>query len=77
MSRKLLDATFFSHWPVFLFSVKAVQEMLFSNLPPPVMKKKKILNGSSFISIFIFCKMLNFNIFIRSNVNGNLTDDKN
>ena len=41
------------------------------------MKKKKILTGSSFISIFIFCEKLNFNIFIRSNINGNLTDDKN
>ena len=26
---------FFSHWPVFLFTVKAVQDIFFSNLPPP------------------------------------------
>ena len=26
---------FFSHWPMFLFTVKAVQDFFFSNLPPP------------------------------------------
>ena len=32
---------FFSHWPVFLFTVKAVQEHFFANLPPPPPPKKK------------------------------------
>ena len=40
-------ATFFSHWPVFLFTVKAVQEVFFSNLPhtpPPSPQKSQIVH---------------------------------
>ena len=38
-------ATFFSHWPVFLFTVKAVQEIFFSNRPhPPSPQKSQIVH---------------------------------
>ena len=35
MVEEFVCVTFFFHWPVSLFTVKAVQEFFFSNLPPP------------------------------------------